>query len=323
MNFSDRQSELDAFKKLNLSVIASHYGYRIIKAKSTRHSILMKSGNSKIIVSKNGKHYVYCSVTNDNSNGTVIDFVQQEVETGASLGRIRQLLRPFLNGTHFSAIEKKNAGNYAASIRTSSTDFTGVAARYSQFEPASIGHRYLCEERGIPFELLLSDRIEGRIKHCPRTGAAIFPHWGPSNAKTGNDRILTGYEIKGASSNMFSRGGRKGLWSTVGFAQDQSLVFCESGLDALSYLAIHNPAQTRVFSISGQLSPAQIPLIQSAADRLTGKVEVIAAFDNDDAGDKLTSHLANLFGQHVAFRCVRPPLRGQDWNDALRLKTPC
>lgn len=150
MNSSDRKSEIEAFKELNLSVVASSFGYRMVKTKSTRHSVLMESSNDKIIVSKNGKHYVYCSVFNDQSNGTIIDFAQRAVEPGASLGRVRQLLRPFLDATYFSSVYESHKGLFAPLLRPSNTDFLAVASRYSQFEPLVSHHDYLVNQRGIP-----------------------------------------------------------------------------------------------------------------------------------------------------------------------------
>ena len=110
----DRASELDAFKKLNLSLIASAYGFEIDRKKSTRHSVLMASGKEKIIIAQNGLHYVYCSVHDPSSSGTAIDFAQKVVEPGCSLGRVRQLLRPFLSGGYMATVQQRYTGRYQA-----------------------------------------------------------------------------------------------------------------------------------------------------------------------------------------------------------------
>ena len=318
----DRRSEIDAFKALNLSVIASNYNYRIVKAKSTRHSVLMDSGNDKIIVSKNGNHYVYCSVYDPGSNGTAIDFVQKIVEPGCSLGRVRQLLRPYLDGAYFSTVLKKHDGQYAKSIRPSSTDFLAVAARYSGFEPITTHHQYLCTERGIPLALLQQDRLRGRVRHCPNRNSIIFPHWGsPSENGGDGERCITGYEIKGAGINMFSAEGRKGLWASAGFKHDRVLAVAESGLDALSYLALNEANNVRVVSLSGQINPYQPNLILSAIARMGQGTQIVAAFDNDEAGDRLTEVLQGIVRDcgrgDIEFRDDRPAKRGTDWNAVL------
>lgn len=320
----DRQSEIDAFKKINLSVIASHFGYRIVKRKSTRHSVLMESVNDKIIVSKNGSHYVYCSVYDTASSGTAIDLVQQVIEPNCSLGRVRQILRPFQDGAFYANVRKQHEGKFAHSIRPSSTDFLAVAARLFEFQPVTESQSYLCGERGIPSGLLQQDRVRGRILHCQKRNAIIFPHWGfPGDDPADTERCINGYEIKGPSVNLFSKSGRKGLWATRGFSRDRILAFTESGLDALSYLALHPSNDIRVCSVSGQLNPFQHHLIRSAIGKMGESAQVVAAFDNDEAGDRLTDTLKEIVHccqrDYVKFHDDRPAKRGDDWNSTLQV----
>lgn len=317
----DRHSELKAFKKVNLSLIASSYGYVIDRRKSTRHSVLMVASNDKIIVSQNGQHYIYCSVYDAASNGTVIDFAQRVIEPGCSLGRVRQLLRPFLNSGHLSDLQQTHSGRFAKEIKPSEADLAGVAARYASFDPIAQKHPYLCEVRKIPFQLIQSDRLRDRVRHCPQRGSILFPHWGCPEGVGGSDRCLVGYEIKGPSLNLYSKGGRKGLWMSSGKQGDRVLAFAESGLDALSYLAIQAKDITRVASLSGRMNPEQPALVISAINKMEEGAQVVAAFDNDEAGDQLTNQLADLVSKtgrsDLQFVEDRPRLRGADWNQVL------
>ncbi len=234
----DRSSELNAFKQLNLSLVASAYGFEIDRKKSTRHSVLMRNGSDKIIIAKQGNHYVYCSTSDPSSAGTVIDFAQRVIEPGCTLGRVRQLLRPFLGTSYHSELERKQQNQYQAKIEPSEPDLLGVAARYARFEPIEDASNYLCKVRGVPFELLQSERLAGRIRHCPVRKSIVFPHWG--RLETGDAQpSLTGYEIKGKGVNLFSKGGKKGLWISAGFRNDRTLAIAESGLDAISYMAVN------------------------------------------------------------------------------------
>lgn len=322
----DRQSELDAFKALNLSVVACAFGYAIDRKKSTRHSVLMSNGSDKIIVSQNGQHYIYCSVYAADSNGTVIDFAQKVIEPGCSLGRVRQLLRPFLDGGHLAQVQKRYVGRFAAEIKPSETDLGAVAARFSRFVPITEPHPYLCQVRGIPFDLLQSSRLAGRVLRCPKTEAIIFPHWGWPSATESSDRCLVGYEIKGPSINMFSKAGRKGLWISAGKKTDRKLAFCESGLDAISYLAIRDFEGLRVASISGQMNSQQPALIRAAIEHMGQGAQIIAAFDNDRGGDTLTEQLYEItrsaVQDSISFEANRPRCRGQDWNQVLLEQAP-
>lgn len=319
----DRSAELDAFKRINLSLIAAAYGYELDRRKSTKHSALMASGGDKILITQNGRHYVYCSVYDPASSGTAIDFAQRVIEPGCSLGRVRQLLRPFLSGGYFAEVTRRHAGRFAERIAPSETDLTAVAARYAAFVPIAHPHPYLCEERGVPLELIAGERLKGRIRCCPRRGSVVFPHWGPQVA--GGGRALVGYEIKGPGVNLFSKGGRKGLWMSAGKPGDRALAFAESGLDAVSYLAVRPSNLTRVASVSGRLNPQQPKLVVSAIRRLEEGGSVVAAFDNDGAGDDLTERLAGLLRDSgrtdLVFKEDRPGERGTDWNDVLRRMT--
>lgn len=320
----NRRSEIDAFKELNLSVIASSFGYEVVRNKSTRHSVLMQSSNDKIIISRIKHHYVFCSVYDTESNGTAIDFVQRVVDPGCSLGRVRQHLRPFLDGAYFSTVQRSNEGRFAKTIRPSSSDFLAVAARFSAFESLVNHHEYLCGERGIPIELLRSERLRGRVKLCNKSDTIIFPHWGsPDENAANHERALTGYEIKGKGVTMFSKAGRKGLWSSAGFEHDRVLVFTESALDALSYLSLHPSGDIRIASLAGQINSHQPELIRSAIGKMGEGIQVVAAFDNDKGGDTLTEMLAELFHdsefESIGFEVKRPTVRGMDWNAVLNM----
>lgn len=319
----DRKSELDAFKEVNLTVIASENGYRVVKQKSTRHSILMASPNDKIIVSKNGRHYIYCSVFNESSNGTAIDFAYNIIEPGASLGRVRQILRPYLDGAFVASVERKNKGKYANKIHPSSVDLMAIAARMAKFEPIISHHPYLCDERRIPLELLKSERLKGCVFRCPNNGSAVFPHWGvPDGDATNAARCVTGYEIKSDGVNLFSSRGRKGLWASRAYTSDRILVFCESAIDALSYLVLNPSKVTRVVSVSGQLNSCQHQLINLAIEKMAGSSLVVAGFDSDRHGDALSEKLSTMVSHchnDKQFLDRRPSQSGWDWNQVLSL----
>jgi len=317
----DRKSEIEAFKSLNLSVIASAHGYEIVKKKSTKSSVLMSNGSDKIVVSQKGQHYIFFSVHDPDSNGTAIDFAQRVIEPGADMGRVRQLLRPFLGGGYMASVEKKYAGRYATEIKPNVTDFKAVAERYSKFVPIAKPHRYLCDVRGIPAELLQSPRILGRIRHDPRRGSGVFPHWGCPDGEGSEKRGLVGYELIGQGLKMYSKGGVKALWMSVGMKGDHKLAVAESGLDALSYMAVHGEQALRVASISGKMNSQQPLLLKSAIERMGQGSQIIAAFDNDAGGDALTEELSALVKEvgrkDLVFRDDRPLARGADWNAVL------
>jgi hypothetical protein len=314
----ERESELDAFKQVNLTVIAAAHGYEVVRKKSTRASVLMSSGSDKILVSKQGAHYVYCSVFDPQSQGTAIDFAQKVIEPECSMGRVRQLLRPFLSAGYLADVQSRFASSVAKKIEPSQVDLEAVANRFGQFQPVAGHHKYLCDVRGVPAELLTSKRLEGRVYQCPRRGTVIFPHYGSPDGVS-NERCLTGYEIKGEGISLFAKAARKGLFTSNAFKGDKQLVIAESGLDAISYLACRGDQGTRLVSIAGRLNPTQPALIRSAVERL-GRGDVIVAVDNDKAGDEFCETLERIVktaDAAVLFRIDRPLKRGADWNDVV------
>jgi hypothetical protein len=318
----DRDAELRAFKEINLSVIAASFGYEMVKKKSSPHSVMMRNGSDKILIANSGGHYVFCTVSGaHDASGTAIDFIQNVVERGCSLGRVRQLLRPFLSGGHVASIQQQHAPQIALEIRPSELDLLAVAARYSELEPLAEPNAFLTQTRGIPHELLVSDRLRGRIRFCPRRGTVAFPHMGsPTTDPKDRDRCLTGYEIKGPGLSLFSKGGRKGLFMSAGMPGDKQLVVSEAGLDAISYLVVRGDNGTRVCSTAGKLNPLQPALLRSAIERL-GEGEVVAAFDQDAAGTELTERLAEIAASHsrdsIVFKDDRPLAPGADWNQVV------
>jgi len=318
----DRRSELTEIKKLDLSVIASAHGYEIQKKKSTKRSVLMSNGSDKIVISRKGSIFVFFSVYDANKSGTAIDFAQKVIEPGCDMGRVRQLLRPFLNAGYMSNIRQEYKGRYAAEIKANSTDYKAVARRYSRFVPIDKPHPYLCSVRGIPFELLQSPRLYDRVRCCPRLGSVTFPHWGWPEGQENKKPCLVGYEIKGPGVNLFSKGGTKGLFISVGMKGDDRLAFTESGLDALSYMAVHGEQGLRVASLSGMMNAGRQPaLVRAAIERMGEGSHIIAAFDNDAAGDKLCAQLEAIVKEvnrnSLIFQEDRPA-RGQDWNHVLQ-----
>ena len=106
-------------------------------------------------------------------------------------------------------------------------------------------HPYLEKERALPEILLGRERFAGRIRMDAR-GNAVFPHF--------DQEGLCRYEIKNSGFTGFAAGGSKGLRFSHARPDDNRLVFCESGIDALSHAALFPDDQARYSSIGGQVN---------------------------------------------------------------------
>src|SRR5437588_2796133 len=87
-------SELERFKQdINLAQLASSYGYQLVKAESSRCSLVMyhPDGDKIVVATDTDGHGIFFSVRDDRQHGSVIDFVKWK--EGVNLGQARQSLR--------------------------------------------------------------------------------------------------------------------------------------------------------------------------------------------------------------------------------------
>lgn len=319
-----REDELQALRRIDIAALAAAYGFTVDPKESRGRTTMMRSSSDKIGITERNGEFLFVSNRDQRIGGTAIDFAQKIIEPGCSLGRARQLLRPFLNKAHYTPRPNtKRTKDVPELRRTSAYDFASVAKRLRWFDKVGSHHPFLCDERLIPSTLLEHPRVSGRIFHSAKYNSIIFPHYGPpANTPESEKRCINGYEIKSSEVSLFSSAGRKTLWSSAAVEADRVLAVTESGVDALSYLALHGADGTRAVSVAGNINSIQPTLLQSAVRKMGQGAHVVAAFDNDPAGDKLTETLRQILRDagrgDLEFRDHRPQERGMDWNTVLQ-----
>jgi hypothetical protein len=308
--------ELDVFKReINLSEYAATQGYRIDRKASSRNSVVMRSdaGDKIVIACGDDGHWIYFSVRDERDNGTIVDFVQKR--KGVKLGGVRQELRPWAGGG-WGDPARPHPDLFAQEIAPVSKDRAQVLRELARMKPVAF-HAWLEEERAIPRSLLLDPRFAGRIRVDFRANA-VFPHADQDGP--------CGYEIKNRGFTGFARGGEKGLWFSAARAGDTALVIAESGIDALSYAALHPDEAARYASTGGAMNPSQPALIAGAIEKLGQGARLVIATDNDPGGRALADQIEALARQAgredlVLIRDL-PEGEGSDWNDVLRARQP-
>lgn len=297
-------AELESFKTLiDLRAYAASRGYVLDRKESWRGSAAMRhAGGDKVIIKRDADgRYVFFSVHNDADHGTIIDFARHRL--GLNLGEIRKELRPWIG---------RPAGNLPySSLHPVTKDRMRIERAYAGMDDAR-RHPYLETERAIPATLLQSERFAGRIRIDAR-GNAIFPHFDREG--------LCGFEIKNRGFTGFAGGGNKGLWLSHQEPDDNSLIFCESSIDALSYAELFPDDRTRYASIAGQLSPNQRELMRTAAAAMPLNATVVAATDSDAQGGKLADEIqeaVGLTGRDDLSCVLHQPDGFKDWSDQLR-----
>ena len=299
------QLDFSRFKsEINLTQYAAHLGYEIDRKKSTRSSIAMRCGADKIIISRRGSLWVYFSVSDDNDNGTIIDFAEKR--TNKSLKEIGCDLQSWIGGDMVLPEPK----NYAHEVEEQVYDPARVANVFKRCRPVK-NHAYL-ESRGLTGGLLTSPRFTGRI-FADRYQNAAFPHYGTQG--------ICGLELKCAEKAVFVKGSEKTLWRSNVRAGDNTLILSEAVIDALSHAALF-PNETVIYAATGGgMSPDQAALIGDTLKSAKSITRVILITDNDTGGDRLADKIQNAIGMS-GFRGEitrhSPERSGDDWNDVLK-----
>lgn len=299
--------ELESFKtSIDLRAYATSQGYVLDAKESWRGAAVMRhpATDDKVIIKRETDgHYVYFSVRDDRDHGTIIDFAQHRL--GLSFGALRKELRPWigkqLESTSYSALPKTGK------------DRMRVETNYVRTQE-TLRHPYMENERGIPAELLQSERFAGCIRVDAR-GNAIFPHF--------DRQGLSGYEAKNSGFTGFASGGTKGLWQSQARPDDKRLVFCESAIEVLSYAVLFPNDHTRYASIAGQVSPVQRELIRAAIAGMPMNSQIVAAMNADPAGAKLADIVraaVELSGRDDLCYIFHEPVGFNDWNDQLKAR---
>jgi hypothetical protein len=300
--------ELRAFKtEIDLRDYAYSVGYKKDDRKSTQHKTYMRRGPDKINVHReaNGEWTFYSF--HDGLKGSIIDFVQKR-QSITNLGCVRQTLRPWIGRDPSPRLPPppKSAPQPNGDAVRAKCAGMAIARR----------HPYLERDRAIPGHILESPRFAGTVR-INGYGDGIFPH-------SGADGNVSGWEARGKVFKGFSKGGVKTLWRSQKQAQDNTLVFTESGINSLSYAALYPNPRARFASIAGNASSLQHQLIRQAMDDMPAGSRIVAAMDADDNGHKHAATMREILNSlnraDLVFREHYPETEDTDWNDLLRLR---
>ncbi len=296
--------ELDLFKKnIDLREFAASEGYFLDKKKSSQTSSVMRNvDGDKLVMAKDNKssNFIYFSVRDPLDNGTIIDFLTNR--NAGNLGQIRKILRGWLG----LPAPKTNLPTFEP-LKPASKDIREAVIYYEKANYFSDSP--FLEWRGLKRILINSPRFKNCFKMDSR-GNVLFPHY--------NRDGLCGFEKKNYKFTGYAGGGVKGLWSSICFKDDSSLVISESAIDGLSYQALHNISSARFVSIGGSMNPDQLELLALAMNKMVGG-EVLLAFDNDLDGEKMADQVKVIAPAGV--NVSRPLPKSKDWNQELKNET--
>lgn len=292
---ADRQ-ELEAMRRIDLIALAQSMGYAVDRQESTQHSTKLRRDGEVLIAApaKDGTwSYFNSQVSTD--NGGVVQFMQNRLGSGASLGDVRRALRPYLANVDVAAPIQ------AAQERE--RDHTAARQGWNAAKP--VVPSYLAE-RGIT-EATLAAYAHDQVRE-DRRGNILFAH----RDQSGN---VLGFEIKGKSWSGYAKGGQKTLavFGTLDARQAASrIVLTESGIDALSLAQIEGRDDSLYVSTGGGFGKRTLEEVKALVAAHPG-AEICLGFDNDHAGEAM----AEKASEALDFNTTRLRPIGKDWNEDL------
>lgn len=292
--------ELEQFKRtINLADFAASEGYALDRRESSHASLVMRhpDGDKIIVATDQDGHGVFFSVHGP-ASGSIIDFLQYR--RGLNLGQVRKTLRAWLPAA--SAFPTGSKPPTLPKPAPAHRNRAALTAQWQGFAPYT--GDYLAR-RGLTSATLA---VATDWLRQDAYGNAAFRHDDAAG--------LTGWELKNSGFTGFAKGGTKALFAfRVGLEPDAApprVVVTESAIDALSFHQL-DPAPGLLLSFAGSLSPDQerllARLLASHSD-----ATIIAATDNDAPGEAFAAFIRSR--RPDTLRAI--PLRGKDWNDAVR-----
>lgn len=298
-----KAEELELFQSdINLSEYVATQGYSFDRKESHPNAAMMVNaeGEKLIITRGEGCRWRYFSVEDGNDKGSIVEFVQQRQM--ASLGRVRQILSPWLESSPVSV----PSDAYADFLVPMSKTRQNVLESFYRGCFSQNGH--LLEKIGLTTSTIDCERFMGMFRE-DHQGNILFPHYDAQG--------LSGYEIKGRDFAGFSENGVKALWESQKKTSDTRLVIVESALNALSYHQMYGDAKTRYISTGGDLSHSQRDLVESAIQEMPADSKVVLGFSNTKKGREWSEAVEMWVLAPVSFERQSPKM-GKDWNEELQ-----
>ena len=300
-----KAGELDLFQSdINLSEYVATQGYYLDRKESHPNAIMMVNaeGEKLIITRGEGCRWRYFRVGDENDKGSIVDFVQQRQK--ASLGRVRQILSPWLESSPVSV----PSDTYADFLVPMSKIRQNVLESF--YRGCFVHNGHLLEKMGLTTSMIDFERFKGMFRE-DRQGNILFPHY--------DTQGLSGYEIKGRDFTGFSKDGVKTLWESQKKVSDMRLVVVESALDALSYHQMYGDAKTRYISTGADLNHSQMDLVESAIQKMPADSKVVLGFSNTQKGREFSESVEMWVLAPVSFERQVPKM-GKDWNEELQMQ---
>ena len=164
---------------------------------------------------------------------------------------------------------------------------------------------YLNHKRKIPMNLICQLIKTGQIYADTRSNAVFL--------LLGKEKKAVGAELRGITDRRWvgmAKGSKKQLGAfSVKSKNPQSIIICESAIDAMSCFALF-PDCIAVSTSGAHPAPAWLSKIMNC------NIQIFCGFDDDDAGNRIANEMIRLYPD---IKRLKP--QKHDWNDVLKSKT--
>ena len=309
------REELERFKTdINIADVAQDMGYEIDKKKSSRKSIVLKSGGDVIIVSRNSNgHYVYFNANNNRDSGTIIDFIQNR--TGKNLGQVRKLLRQYLQSSNRIQLEISNTNEIKEYYKTldkfanlweeiKKTDTKKEFFRYSEEDIRGISKDTLFKVKNLVFD------SEKWLFYLP-----VFNQNGICGLYTLDKQM---------KNKSFVKGSIKGIWADRTLDKSiTKIIITESPVDSLSAIELKRGDEdedtTLHIATLGRMGQEAKETLKKVF-RYLPNAELIIATDQDQAGEDIAREIAELAREAGLNNVNLLTFKAKDLNEYLQIK---
>ena len=246
---------------------------------------------------------------NSDAKGDVFRLVQH-LEPSLNFGEVRKMLRP-LAGVRpdFTPAER---------ARDRHDPPIPVAQRWAprpRLRRRSDAWIYL-KGRGLTDEVLAAAARRDVVRDGPR-GSAWFAHRDPAG-------LVIHVDVRGPTYKGSLTGGRKSLFCFPHGKRTRRarLVLAEAAIDALSRAAIEHLREDTIYAATGGgMGPSTIAALEALLLALRNSPDALleSATDANSAGDRYAARHEEIADEvGVAFKRLRPPIEGGDWNEVLK-----
>jgi 5S rRNA maturation endonuclease (ribonuclease M5) len=312
----NNRNELERFKTdINIADVAVVMGFEIDKRKSSRKSIVLKSGGDVIVVSRNTNgHYVYFNPNDSRDNGTIIDFIQKR--TGKNLGQVRKFLRQFLgkNTQHLKSsiqsdviLDYNNTKNVERIIEK-------FEAEWQKIKKSDIKKELPYDFRYINYKTINECKNIALVDETDGKSYYIFHVF--------TDKGVSGLYKINANDNgktkLFEKGSIKGVWVDKKVNKNiNEIIITESPIDSLSALELGKKGDDILhIATLGRMGREAKETLRKIFDYLPN-AKILIATDQDKAGEEIAEQIVNLAKDNEIYRLN---FEGKDLNETLQIK---